>query len=32
MRQVLELYELYKLDFELFGYSPELYLQYAQPT
>ena len=30
--QVVDLYELYKLDFELFDYSPDLYLQFAQPS
>ena len=30
LETVKNLYSLYKIDFELFGYSPELYYGYAQ--
>ena len=30
MFQVWDLYELYRLDHEMYGYSPNLYLDYAQ--
>jgi hypothetical protein len=31
-RTVDRLYALYQVDFEMFGYSPNLYLSYARPT
>ena len=31
-RTVDRLYALYQMDFEMFGYSPNLYLSYARPT
>ena len=30
MLLVWDLYELYRLDHEMYGYSPNLYLDYAQ--
>ena len=28
--EVIQLYEMYKLDFQLFGYSPQLYFNWAK--